>query len=276
MKRKTWIAIAIALLVVICGVVVYNLVKQEPPVEPTPVVVEEPQEVVEVDPILYNSNRFQDLIDDIVVSIVYTSGFCTDAYPTGERYAYGFNNTVVGRKLVEEGETTTKEKAYDITVEHLTQHVQPFLRYVTREMTDGEIIAVSNFIYSVGGEAFSGHSAKGDEVRKPSRLLVAINEDASPMVCARYFSGFRNSGGMVYDGLLKLRWLQAALFTGLVDPEDLRTACVLGIYGMPLSSLFEHDYPDADGYYSPKLTSENVQSLLELRGTQLTQDLLKF
>ena len=277
MEKKKLIAIAIAILAVICGVVIYNVTKEEPPVEePAPVVISEP-EVVEVDPVQYNTGRFDELIDDIVVTIAYTSGFNNESYPTGERFAYGFNNTVVGKRLVKDGESTTKENARDITVKHLKQHVRPFLSYVTREMTDGEIIAVASFMYNVGGEAFTGYTADGKKVKKPSRLLVAINDGELTEVSARYFTGFRSCGGMIHDGLLKLRWLQAALFADVVTPDDLRKANAVGIFGMRIPCLFENGCPDKDGYYTPKLTSETAEKVLKQKGIgQKTEDLLKF
>ena len=154
--KKRMIAIAIAVLAVICGVVIYNVVKSDPPQEepapPIPVAVEEP----EVDPVQYNNERFGECIDDIVMSIVYSSGFNQTTHPTGERFAYGFNNTVVGKRLVKEGESITPRQAYDVTVRHLKEHVQPFLRYISVQLSDGQIIAVAHFIYNVGGEAFTG------------------------------------------------------------------------------------------------------------------------
>lgn len=276
MEKKKLIAIVVAILAVICGVVVYNFVKQEPPVEePAPVVVTEP-EVVEIDPVQYNSERFDELIDDIVVTIAYTAGFTNESYPTGERFAYGFNNTVVGKRLVKQGESTNKETARDITVKHLQQHVRPFLCYVSRQMTDGEIVAVSNFIYNVGGEAFSGYKADGKQIKKPSRLLTAINDGELPDVCARYFTGFRSCGGFIHEGLLKLRWLQAALFTEVVTPDDLRKANAVGIFGMRVPCLFENGCPDKDGYYTPKLNPEIAAKVLKQKGNgQKTEDLLK-
>ncbi len=276
MKKKHWIAIAIAIIAVVCGIVIFTLVKNSDKVEPLPLVVEEP-EPAPVDPVEYNTQRFDELISDIVVTIAYTSGFSQESYPTGERFAYGFNNTVVGKRLVREGETTTENDAYETTVEHLQKYVRPFLRYVTREMYDGELIAVAHFMYNVGGEAFTGYSADGKQIKKPSRLLVAINNNESSQNCARYFTGFRSAGGMENDGLLKLRWLQAALFTDAITSEDLLTANVIGIFGMSVPCLFGNSQPDKDGYYTPKITAENISALFKQKGLGLTtEELLIF
>ena len=275
--KKRMIAIAIAVLAVICGVVIYNVVKSDPPQEepapPIPVAVEEP----EVDPVQYNNERFGECIDDIVMSIVYSSGFNQTTHPTGERFAYGFNNTVVGKRLVKEGESITPRQAYDVTVRHLKEHVQPFLRYISVQLSDGQIIAVAHFIYNVGGEAFTGYSEDGKLLKKPSRLLTAINDGEQPEICARCFTGFRNFGGIRSDGLLKLRWLQAALYAEAVSVEDLKSAYAAGIFDLHPSVLYEHNRPEKDGYYTPKLDIEIVQKVLKQKGIGTsTNELMKF
>ncbi len=276
--KKAMIAFAIAVLTVLCGVIIYNVVKNDSPQEIlTPefpaIVVEEP----EIDPVQYNNERFDECIDNIVASIVYTSGFSQTTHPTGERFAYGFNNTVIGKRLVKEGESITPKEAYGVTVRHLKEHVRPFLRYVKAELSDGQIIAIAHFIYNVGGEAFSGYSEDGKRLKKPSRLLTAINEYELPDICARYFTGFRSLGGMRSEGLLKLRWLQAALFADAVSVEDLRNAYGAGIFDLHLSTLYEQCRPENDGYYTPKLDDETVQKVLRQKGNgTLTGTLMKF
>lgn len=277
MEKKKLIAIAIAVLAVICGVVVYNVVKSDPPQEeplpPLPIVVEEP----EIDPVQYNNERFGECLNEIVASIVYSSGFSQTTYPTGERFAYGFNNTVVGKRLVKDGESIGKKEAFDVTVRYLKEHVQPFFRYVNVQMSDGQIIAVAHFIYNVGGEAFSGYSEKGKQLKKPSRLLTAINDGELPEDCARYFTGFRSMGGMKSDGLLKLRWLQAALYTEIVTPGDLEAANAAGIFDLHPSVLFTQNRPEKDGYYTPKLDYETVQKALMQKGIgKSTKEVMKF
>ncbi len=277
MENKKLIAIVIAVLAVICGVVIYNVVKSDPPQEeplpPMQIVVEEPA----IDPVQYNSERFDECINDIVVSIVYSSGFNQTTHPDGERFAYGFNNTVVGKRLVRDGESIGKKEAFDVTVRYLKEHVRPFFRHVKVQMSDGQIIAVAHFIYNVGGEAFSGYSEKGEQLKKPSRLLTAINDEEPSTDCVRYFTGFRNMGGMRSEGLLKLRWLQAALYSEIVTPSDLEAVNAIGIFDLHPSVLFKQNRPEKDGYYTPKLDYETVQKALMQKGIgKPTKEVMKF
>ncbi len=278
MNKKVLTAIIIAALVIVCGVG-YLLLKKDAPQqvpEPpaAPVVAEEPKEI---DPVQYNLQQFDNCLEDIVTAIAYSSGFSENTYVTGERYAYGFSNTVVGRRLVRDGETTVPKQAYETTVNHLKDHVKPFFKHIKRQLTDCEIIAVAHFMYNVGGERFSGYSEEGEQVCKPSKLFTAINNNESAEVCARYFTGFRSAGGMIHEGLLKLRWLQAAIYTENITPQDLKTANVVGIFGMNIAGLYEHRCPDKDGYYTPKFDAETVSKVLEQKGIGIsTEELLKF
>ncbi len=277
MDKKKLVAIIIAALAVICGVVIYFVVRDK---KPEPIPLPEPQPVVEEPaptPQELNSQNFDFLLEDIVASIVYTSGFSAESYITGERYAYGFNNTVVGKRLVKEDETTIPRQAYETTVDHLKTHVKPFLSHINRELNQGEIVALALFMYNVGGERFTGYSEEGKEVCKPSKLFMAINGNESPENCARLFTGFRSAGGMTNDGLLKLRWLQAALYLEVVTPTDLRAANATGIFGMSVADLFEHEYPEKDGYYTPKFDTETIGKVMKQKGIgKTTDELLEF
>lgn len=276
MNKKKWIAIVIAALAVICGVVIYFAVQNKKP-EPIPLPVEPVVEKPVKTTWELNAESFDRCLEDIVVSVVYTSGFSAETYITGERYAYGYNNTVVGDRLVKEDETTLPQEAYQTTVDHLQKHVKPFFRHVNRVLSDGEIVALANFMYNIGGERFTGFSAEGAEVCRPSRLFAAVNENLSADKCARYFTGFRSAGGITNDGLLKLRWLQAALYLEIITPGDLKTANAAGIFGMSVHELFGQDYPEKDGYYTPKFDNQTIADVMKQPGVgKTTADILRF
>lgn len=77
--------------------------------------------------------------------------------------------------------------------------------------------------------------------------------------------------------MLKLRWLQAALYTEAVSVEDLKSAYAAGIFDLHPSVLYEHNRPEKDGYYTPKLDIEIVQKVLKQKGIGTsTNELMKF
>ena len=158
--------------------------------------------------------RAEALIDDVFICIAWVEDDRgkDGVYNCGVRWtaAYGIT-TDENNKLFTKGQVVSKPRAKALAYKHLRTEVFPYLKFVKRDLTDGEIIGVCMFIYNVGGKQF-----------KKSEFLKAINRGDKPEDVVNYMTGFRMSGKKVAGGLLKRHWVTGAIYFGKISiPEVL-------------------------------------------------------
>lgn len=183
-------------------------------------------------------------------------------YFCGAKWTTGYGSTIYPKGTVVKKKNKPISKAYakQCVLAHLEKRVFPFIeKYVTRVLTESEILGTCMFVYNIGGENFSGYKANGKKFRKPSAFLAAINGNESIEDCARKMTGFRGSNGVRANGLLKRHWVQAAIFCGhliALDLLDLKPASFYEIKN--LKHFFAKDCADRDGYFSYKHDAEAI------------------
>ena len=158
----------------------------------------------------------------------------------------------------------------------------PFFQYFTRPLTDGEIIGTALFIYNVGGLAATGYSWDGRQLNEGSRFFCAVNAGDSSEYCANCLTTFRKANGKRANGLLKRRWVEGALFLGLLTPEDVRGLVPAKFYSTKVKEFYylndKNDFQEQDGVFKLRYDQETVDHFLVVNhadfGQLSVQDLI--
>ncbi len=232
---------------------------------------EECQDNTPEDVATYNVNRACELFDELFPLIA----FCEDskgeeAYHCGARWTLAYGVTVYpdGRR-VKKGDCCSLIEAKEYCRYHVCNRVAPFLMYTTRKMEDREILGTLLFIYNVGGENFSGCSLDGRVVGNPSSVLQAINvgDDAQDVV--NCMTGFRRSGRKLAKGLLKVRWVQGAVYMGILTSENVLALTPAKFYQTKnLGNYYELDAKrnliEVDGFYRLRYDSITINTFFRM------------
>jgi len=120
-------------------------------------------------------------------------------------WTIGIGTTKINGVPVKEGQTCTKEQAYDYLREHLKEEVYPTLEKIKVELNQNQFDALCSFIYNVGNGAF-----------EKSTLLKLLNKGDFDGV-AKEFSKWTRAGGKTLAGLVKRRKSEKELFTSYAN-----------------------------------------------------------
>lgn len=184
-------------------------------------------------------------------------------YFCGAKWTTGYGSTVYpkGTTVKKTNKPISKSYAKECAIAHLQKRVFPFIcKYVTRELSETEMLGTCMFVYNIGGENFSGFKQNGEKFGNPSSFLQALNKGESAKKCARKMTGFRGSNGKRANGLLKRHWVQAAVFCGYITPEDLLKLKPSGFYQIKeLNHFYEKDHADKDGYFTYKHDKKSIE-----------------
>lgn len=143
-------------------------------------------------------------------------------YHCGARWTtwYGVTTTPDG-KFLKKGQIIPKAQAKAWSFEHLHKHVYPFLKYFSHKLSDEQIIGICLFVYNVGGEALTGYSADGEQVKEPCEFFKAVNNGLAPEECVNKMTEYRKSAGKRANGLLKRHWVQGAAYLGILTANNI-------------------------------------------------------
>ena len=179
-----------------------------------------------------NVKRCQKLSNEMLLCIAYIEDFSSTTYHCGAKWTIGYGSTISpnGARVTPKTPAITKETAKQWVFSHLEKHVYPFLIYVTRKLSDEELIGVCLFIYNVGGEQFSGYSATGKKRGNESGFLTSLNAGDDSYSVAVKMTGFRASQGKRANGLLKRHWVTGAIMCKHLKPADLLDLEPAGFY----------------------------------------------
>ena len=212
-----------------------------------------------------NEACYKECLEDVFICTAYIEDFSSTPYFCGMRWTYGYGSTIdlKGERVTEHTPPITKEQGKETVYMHLEKHVRPFLKYVERPLQREEMITTCLFIYNTGGTNFSGYNEKGEKVGNPSQFLCALNNREDAASCARKLTGFRSSNGKQAKGLLKRRWVEAAIFLRVITPNDLLDLQPANFYNADVDFYYENTRPDADNYYTYDFSDEIREKFLE-------------
>ena len=198
--------------------------------------------------------------------IAYVEDFHAKIYHCGAEWTGGYGSTKheSGRKVKKTDADFDKAYSKKCVIAHLRREVYPFIeRYVTRELTEDQLIGTCLFIYNVGGGAFSGYNINGKRVGKPSEFLKAVNNGENPYKCATKMTGFRKSAGKLAKGLLKRHWVGGAKYCGILTTDNIMGLKPAFFYEeKDLGFYFQDGKAQKDGYYNPNFDDETVSLFL--------------
>lgn len=213
--------------------------------------------------IFLNDSCYEATLDDIMAAIALVEGFHKTPYFCGVKWTIGYGSTILedGSSVKENTPTISCEQAKNIVYNHLNKHVKPFiLNYVYRPLNSDEMRTTCLFIYNIGGKNFSGYDEDGNECGEPSNYLRALNQNLPPEECARYLTGFRSSNGKQANGLLKRRWVEGAIYLGILTPEIVLMLQPERFYGDTISFYYKQQNDD---YWDYDYSEETIQEFLE-------------
>lgn len=122
---------------------------------------------------------------------VWTIGIGTTVYPDGQK--------------VKEGDTCTKEQAYQYLQNDLTFTQQQVDSYTTDAIDQNQFDALVSFAYNLGVNAL-----------KSSTLLKKVNANISDPTIRDEFMRWVHGGGVVLPGLVNRRKAEADLYFGVL------------------------------------------------------------
>lgn len=215
-----------------------------------------------------NGQRLCQIENKIVAMIALMENYEPYPYMSGGAATIGYgscykpNGTPVSMRDAPIDKTTARL----YTQAHLRKDVFPAIeKYVHKDLDDGQLMAVSAFIYAVGSANFAGlgYDDKGRK-RQPSEFLKAINSGKSDFECARKLSGWKTAGGgILHEGLLKRRWLEMALYCHRLAPQELLDMAPGGHFNLAVRDLYKHGRADRDGYYTPMMDDATMRRVMQ-------------
>lgn len=229
----------------------------EPSVQETPLLTQE--EIT-----AHNDSCYEDCYDYIVSAIALTEGFHDEPYHCGAKWTIGYGSTVLenGSRVTENTAPITHKQAKSIVHKHLNKRVRPFLKYVYRPLNINEMLTTCMFVYNIGGTNFSGYTETGKKIGEPSKFLCALNQNLPARECARLLTGFRSSNGKQANGLLKRRWIEGAIYLGIITPEMIPYMKPERFYKDDVSFYYTQNEPSADNYWDFDYSLETVMAFL--------------
>lgn len=229
----------------------------------------------------YNECRANELSEEFFSFVALCEGKKGEnrAYNCGARWTLPYGVTVYkDGRLVKKGDRCSLAEAKELSQFHVQHRIVPFLRYVTKKMSDEEILGTMLFIYNVGGEQFSGHDINGSRKAKPSCVLNAINAGKDGQYVANCMTRFRRSAGKRANGLLKARWVQGAVYNGILTSKNVQDLVPEKFYRTRnLGNYYKLDsrrrLVEKDGLYQLRYDEEIVNLFFKMnspKGKELT------
>ena len=214
-----------------------------------------------------NEERLKLAEDKIVATIAFMENYFDEPFVSGGAVTIGYGSCYKdnGERVSACDGKINKETAKKYTLAALRRDVFPTIeKYVKRDLSESQLIAVSSFIYAIGSSNFAGigYDKEGNK-KQPCEFLKAINAGKSNFECARKLSGWSKAGGGIpHPGLLKQHWVKMALFCHRIKPEQLFDLTPASIYNFKISDLYKSSRRDRDGYYTPKLDDATINRVL--------------
>ncbi len=215
-----------------------------------------------------NGQRLCQIENKIVAMIALMENYEAYPYMSGGAATIGYGSCYKpnGMPVTMRDAPIDKTTARLYTQAHLRKDVFPAIeKYVHKDLDDGQLMAVSAFIYAVGSANFAGlgyddHGRK----RQPSEFLKAVNSGKSDFECARKLSGWKTAGGgILHEGLLKRRWLEMALYCHRLEPQELLDMTPGGHFNLAVRDLYKHGRADKDGYYTPMMDDATMRRVMQ-------------
>ncbi|MBP3345940.1 MAG: hypothetical protein J6L86_02785 [Alphaproteobacteria bacterium] len=215
-----------------------------------------------------NGQRLCQIENKIVAMIALMENYEAYPYMSGGAATIGYGSCYKpnGMPVTMHDAPIDKTTARLYTQAHLRKDVFPAIeKYVHKDLDDGQLMAVSAFIYAVGSANFAGlgyddHGRK----RQPSEFLKAVNSGKSDFECARKLSGWKTAGGgILHEGLLKRRWLEMALYCHRLEPQELLDMTPGGHFNLAVRDLYKHGRADKDGYYTPMMDDATMRRVMQ-------------
>lgn len=215
-----------------------------------------------------NGQRLCQIENKIVAMIALMENYEAYPYMSGGAATIGYGSCYKpnGMPVTMRDAPIDKTTARLYTQAHLRKDVFPAIeKYVHKDLDDGQLMAVSAFIYAVGSANFAGlgyddHGRK----RQPSEFLKAVNSGKSDFECARKLSGWKTAGGgILHEGLLKRRWLEMALYCHRLEPKELLDMTPGGHFNLAVHDLYKHGCADKDGYYTPMMDDATMRRVMQ-------------
>lgn len=143
----------------------------------------------------------KDISDNGITLIEKYEGLKLKAYkcPAGI-WTIGIGSTIFKGKSVKQGDTCTKQEAYDEFRIHLKKYVYPTIYKVKVALNQQQFDALSSFIYNIGETSFNN-----------STLLKLLNT-GNYTGAAEQFCKWNKAGGKVLAGLTTRRESEKQLF----------------------------------------------------------------
>ncbi len=214
-----------------------------------------------------NGQRLYQIENKIVAMIALMENYEAYPYMSGGAATIGYGSCYKpnGMPVTMRDAPIDKTTARLYTQAHLRKDVFPAIeKYVSKDLDDGQLMAVSAFIYAVGSANFAGlgydnHGRK----RQACEFLKAVNSGKSDFECARKLSGWKTAGGgILHEGLLKRRWLEMALYCHRLAPQELLDMTPGGHFNLAVRDLYKHGRADKDGYYTPMMDDVTMRRVM--------------
>lgn len=251
MNKNKFYAAVIAVTAVICAI------KFAPRPQETPII-----NVPEA-----NRLTFEKCQDDILICIAFVENFVSIPYKdnTGYTIGYGTQYYPDGSSVKKNDRPISKEFAKECVLAHCEKRIWPWIeKYVTRSLSEEEMLGTVLFIYNIGGENFSGHKANGKQSKAPSSFLVSLNRGDLNFATARKMTGFSRVGQQRANGLLKRHWVESSLFLGYLKPQDLLKLEPAKFYNQPLTFYYVQNNPEQDGFWNYNHSRQSVEKFKDI------------
>ena len=128
------------------------------------------------------SKQQKHISDDSISFIIQEESFRTHAYTcSAGQWTIGYGTTYYSNKSrVQKGDSITKNQAYSDMIHHLNVEVYPYIKDILHILNDNETIAITSFVYNLGGPKFKKssvykHLKNGDKLKASKSMLRYIS-----------------------------------------------------------------------------------------------------
>lgn len=153
---------------------------------------------------------------DIMSALIFFEGFSKVPY----RDCVGIWTNAIGMTKLPGGKAVTEKdtirsfsEAKEATDYHLETEVNPAIeKYISAKLNSKQRAALTSLVYNCGPEALGTD-------KSPTKLALAINHGNQPEI-EKCFMKYCYAGGKYNKGLAVRRYMEAALYKGLLDFSD--------------------------------------------------------
>lgn len=187
------------------------------------------------------------LEDEIIICIAYTEHFRPTTYRCHGQRLIGYGQSRIDGVLVTDSMTITERQAQKEIRKLLRKSIIPTVKKnLTRSYNRGELIACCLLAYNMGTGGF-----------EKSEFLKAFNDGKSVQEC---FRNFKKTGGVS-----KRRWVDAAIFAGVINAYDLLECAAGGCYNFSSEYFYTSNGVDL----SPEKVEDFLTSPKNQKGEKL-------